>query len=483
MILKRLFCFIFALLMLFSSTLTLAQPITVEHIGRRLFSQSAILIDADTGQILYEKDMHRVLRPASITKVMTALLALENGELTDTVKVTRSALRPLEPTAMRLPVFVDEELTLEDALYSIAVISANDTSNAIAEHIGGSLSEFVKMMNERAKELGALNTSFANAHGMPYNNHLTTAYDMALIAQAAVNTPGFNEIFSAREHRIPPTNKRRTPRVMKNMNRMITGAFTYRDLISSKTGWTRSSQYTYFTAAKRDGRTLVGIVMRSENIDDKYRDMTMLLDFGFNEFQAVSFSVEELENFPLTDDYGNEIAENLFIEEGFSCLIPKSLTKEDVIVNYVLENSSIENVFNIRVVFRLNSTAWDGYTQLGEVSGYANVVERVIEIREPAVPETPPRPPQESDNAGGDASSGDGFVTDASGGDLTPHGNSFGDTSLTEQLTDERTGLTDTPEEMPHSPLWQSILKDAGIILVPVTILLCYFIYRARKSK
>ena len=286
---KKLIIYILVLLILFMSFSISVLSASLLQLDQQLISEAVILIDGDTGQILYEKNMHKVLRPASITKVMTALLALENGELNDTIIMTRNALRPIEPTAAIISLVSGETLSLEDALYAMVVVSAADASNGIAEHISGTVSAFIRLMNKRAKELGALNTNFTNAHGMPDINHVTTAYDMALISMAAINTPGFNEIFSTPIYEMQPTNMRATPRVFKNLNRMITGAYVYDDLIAGKTGWTRSSEYTLFSAAKRDDRTLIGIAIKSPLIDDKYEDMTLLFEYGFNEFKEIEF--------------------------------------------------------------------------------------------------------------------------------------------------------------------------------------------------
>ena len=238
MILKRLFSLIIILLMLVLNTVVPAEAVSVNDLNRRIISESAILIDADTGQILYGKNIHKVLRPASITKVMTGLLALENGDLNDEIIATRNALR-INPEAASIFLAVGEKVTLEQVMYAMAVVSAGDASNVIAEHIGGTVSNFIKLMNERAYELGALNTNFINAHGMPDPNHRTTAYDMSLIVKAAIDTPGFCEIFSTHRYDMPSTNKRDKPRIFRNLNRMMTGAYKYEGLIAGKTGWTQ----------------------------------------------------------------------------------------------------------------------------------------------------------------------------------------------------------------------------------------------------
>jgi D-alanyl-D-alanine carboxypeptidase len=325
-----------------------------------LVSETAILVDADTGQILYEKDMHKPMRPASTTKIMTGLLALERGTLTDTLTMTEEAVSTIGAGAANIALAADEQLTLEQAIHALALVSAADASNGIAEYVSGTVDGFISLMNERAAAAGALHTSFQNAHGMPNEEHLTTAYDLARITMAAIHTPGFSAIFSTLEYEMPPTNIWAEPRLLKNRNLMLGGEFRYEGAIAAKTGWTESSQYCLMTAAKRNGRTLIGIVMKSPDINDKYKDMTLLLDHGFNDFIDVSFTAAELsqEAFAMAGD----TTAKLTVTEDFSCLIPSPLTKEDVRVSYLPEEGG---ELPVKAVFSLDSPPYAG--ELGEL--------------------------------------------------------------------------------------------------------------------
>jgi tetratricopeptide (TPR) repeat protein len=258
------------------------QVITDSLLKSQIISETAVLIDADTGEVLFDKDMHKLMHPASITKIMTALLALEHCDVSETITMSYEAVHSLGNNAANIMLVPGEELTLEQAVYAMGIVSANDASNGVAEHVGATIDKFVEMMNRRAFKEGALNTTFVNTHGMPDDSHFSTAYDMAYIAMAAINTPGFNKMFSANIFVIPTTNRWHENRVLRNRNSMITGEFVYDGLIAGKTGWTQSSGYTLFTAATRDNRTLIGILLNSPDIDDRYKDMTLLLDYGFN---------------------------------------------------------------------------------------------------------------------------------------------------------------------------------------------------------
>jgi len=463
MILRRLFCLVIALLFLFLNIEISGHAVSVFQVDERLLSESAILIDGDTGQILYEKNMHELMRPASITKVMTVLLALELGDLEDTVTMTSSAWRGIDPTAAQLSLLAGEEITLEDAVYATAILSAADTSNAIAEHISGTVSDFVKLMNERAKELGALNTNFTNTHGMPNDNHLTTAYDMALITMAAIETPGFNEIFSARRYDIPPTNIRRSQRRLRNQNQMITGDFVYRGLLSGKTGWTISSQHTLFSAAERDERKLICIVLKSRNADDKYKDTTMLFDYGFNEFESVSFSIEELENFSILDESGRETVEDFTVHEAFTCLIPKVFSKDEINIEYTIESvDDAAEELQVRIAFSLRTSAlWTGVTELGEVTATARIIEHIdeeedIPVEEPPEPEPEPAP------------------------EPTPEPLPV-QTPVDEPPDDSTRPKEYYPQET--FPLWVQLLRDAGLFIVIFVIVMCVIINKKRHLK
>jgi D-alanyl-D-alanine carboxypeptidase (penicillin-binding protein 5/6) len=273
--------YILVCLLFFAAAVIPAAAVTYEELNAMLKSETAVLMDADTGLVLFERDMHKQMRPASTTKVMTALLALERGNMDDTITMSYDAVFTLGRGAAHIALDVDEELTLEAAMYALAIRSANDATNGVAEHIGESLEKFNKLMNDRAVQAGALNTNFANAHGMPHDDHLSTAYDLAKILIAAIGTPGFCEFFSALRYELPPTNKQEESRVFESRNPMLSGRFEYDGIIAGKTGFTNLSQHTLVTAAERDGRRLVCVVLKSPDTDDKYVDTTLLLDYGF----------------------------------------------------------------------------------------------------------------------------------------------------------------------------------------------------------
>lgn len=158
--------------------------------GPGLVAETAVMIDASTGSVLFDKKCHQKMYPASITKIMTALLTIENCNLDDTVTFSQSAIDTLEPEAANIGAVVGEEMSVKDCLYALMLQSANEVASALAEHVSGSIEEFAKLMNKRAKQAGANDAHFANACGLFNKKHYVTAYDMAKIMQACITISG-----------------------------------------------------------------------------------------------------------------------------------------------------------------------------------------------------------------------------------------------------------------------------------------------------
>ena len=318
-------------------------------------SETYVLMDGETGQVLLEKNMNVQMYPASITKVMTALLALERGNLSDIITMSRNAVYSIGRGTSHIALDETERLTLEQALYGLAIESANDAANGIAELIGGSMPDFAKMMTAKAKELGALNTNFANAHGLHDVSHYTSAYDMALILSAAVKFPEFQKMFTAVKYEMPPTNIQPETRYFNRKNSLVAGPNKYEGLIAEKTGWTSDSGFTYVAAATRSGRTLVAVVMRSPSEAIRWADTTALLDYGFNEFTQVSYNAADFakEKYVVEFTDGSKADMKLIPDGNFNCLILKSLSKEDIEVKYTLSVDGINDKMDGKAIFSL----------------------------------------------------------------------------------------------------------------------------------
>lgn len=260
----------------------------------QLASQAAVLMDADTGTVLYEKNMHQPMYPASITKLMTALLALQHLEPEQVLTVSQTAVNAVPRTSSHISLVAGEKLTVEEALYAIGMESANDAANVLAEAVAGSLEAFAAQMTETAQKLGALNTHFTNANGLPDSGHVTTAYDMALITAAALQQEGLAKYFSTVNHTFPATNLS-NPRSFSNKDRLLPGGqYYYEGVLLAKTGWTSSAQGTFAAAVKQGDTTLIAVTLKSPLLEDKYQDTHKLMDYGFTHYSAVKVSGEQV---------------------------------------------------------------------------------------------------------------------------------------------------------------------------------------------
>jgi D-alanyl-D-alanine carboxypeptidase len=249
-------------------------------------------MEASTGLVLYEKNINKTFYPASITKIMTALLAIENSSLSDVITYSKDAIFDVDLDSSRIGIDVGEQLTMQQSLYALLMESDNNASYAIAEHIAGNIPDFAKMMNERAKGIGCLNTHFTNPHGLPDSKHVTSPYDMALITREAMKNETFRKIFASRSYQIPPTNIQPETRYLRNHHKFIQNQLN--DCIGGKTGYTSQSRFTLVTVEKRGDLELICVVMKDDTSDHQYTDSQKLLDFGFDNFSIYPLSqVEE----------------------------------------------------------------------------------------------------------------------------------------------------------------------------------------------
>ncbi len=264
-----------------------------------VISETAVVIDAKTGQVLYEKDAHRVMYPASTTKILTGLLAVEHGNMSDEITYSHDAIFGIERGSSHASISEGEVLTLEQSMYALSIESANDAAAGIGEYLeqktGKNLSD---LMTERAREAGAKNSNFVNAHGLPDDNHYTTAYDLAMIAKECIKYDRFKEIFTAKTYSIPPTNKQGQTRTFNSANWFVNGVIIYdgnftRDgLLMTKTGWTQEARHTLVTAVERDGKTLVCVVMYAYRDDDIFADTENLLNWTIANYKSVELTGE-----------------------------------------------------------------------------------------------------------------------------------------------------------------------------------------------
>lgn len=236
-------------------------------------AQSAILMDAKSKRILYEHNPHVKLPMASTTKIMTALVALEKGNCNDKVEIKENAVG-IEGSSIYLR--EGEILTLEDLLYGLMLRSGNDAAIAVAEHIGNSVEDFVKLMNQKAKEIGANNTNFMNPHGLHHDNHYTTSYDLALITSKALENEKFKEIVKAKVWKA----NREKNNIFYNKNKTL---WEYEGGDGVKIGYTTKAGRCLVASATRKGTQLIAVVL---NDRDWFEDCYKLMDYGFNNYKS-----------------------------------------------------------------------------------------------------------------------------------------------------------------------------------------------------
>ena len=253
----------------------LCQVPTAQAVGTS--ASSAILMEAESGRVLYEQNAHEERLIASITKLMTALVALESGhDLEETVTVGEACTRAEGSSLYLRP---GEEISLKGLLYGVMLRSGNDAALAVAEHCGGSVEEFVGRMNEKAAQLGMVNSHFANPNGLNAEGHYSSAYDMALLARACLENEALAEIAATKSATVDG-------RVLTNHNKLL---WQYEGCIGLKTGYTEKAGRTLVSAARRGGMTLIAVTL---NDPDDWRDHTALLDYGFSTYAAVTLTEE-----------------------------------------------------------------------------------------------------------------------------------------------------------------------------------------------
>lgn len=307
-----------------------------------LAAESAILMEASTGLVLYGKNVDKRQFPASITKIMTALVAIENSSLDEIVTFSKNAVFGIEPGSSHIAVEVGEKLTMEHCLYAMLLESANEVCLGVAEHVAGSVEAFVDMMNARAKELGCTNTHFVNPNGLHNDKHYTTANDMALIAQAAIANTTFAKITGTKQYTIPKTNKKEPRTWIKNHHQMLYGykhpKYEYKNCIGGKTGYTTKAQSTLVTYAKKKGLTLIAVVLKDYGpaySENEYTDTRSLFRYGFTNFSLynVTKNIDAAISSSLFTKYSelsNAEKTSIYILPGTQIILPKGTSIDDI---------------------------------------------------------------------------------------------------------------------------------------------------------
>ncbi len=316
--------------------------------GPAVGAQSAIVIEANTGVILYSKNIHEKLYPASTTKILTCLIATENSSLDEMVTFSRDAVFSIEKGSSNMGIDAGEILPMEECLYGILVVSANEVANAVAEHVGGSMEGFAEMMNQKAAELGCLDSHFVNANGLHDENHYTSAYDLSIIARSFFQNELLTKIAGTPNHHFEATQTQPDDFILATHNKLVTGEYAYEGLIGGKTGYTNAARQTLVTCAERNGMKLICVVMKDES-PNQFTDTIDLLNYGFNNFEIVNvaenetkFNIDNADFFQTNNDIFGSSKPILSLNKGSYLILPKTAVFKDTVssISYDVEDEN-----------------------------------------------------------------------------------------------------------------------------------------------
>ena len=316
--------------------------------GPQIGAGGAILMEANTGTILYAKNIDDKFYPASTTKILTSLVAIENSEMNETVSFSHEAVFSIGKGTSNMGMDAGQSISMEQCLYGILVYSANEVCNAVGEHIAGSIDGYVDMMNQKAQELGCTNTHFVTTNGLHDENHYTTPRDLAIIACAFFSNGTLSKMAGTNHYYIPPTDTQPDEIDLWTHNSLTAGTYSYDGYIGGKTGYTSDSRQTLVSCAERNGIKLICVIMQEES-PNQFLDTIALFDYGFNNFQKVNIAENET-NYTISDsDLFNTDSDIFFsndpilnIDPADNVIIPNTITFADLTSTLSYETAGLE---------------------------------------------------------------------------------------------------------------------------------------------
>lgn len=336
--------------------------------GPEISAQAAILMEAETGTILYAKNIDERLYPASTTKILTCTLAMENCDLDEYVTFSKEAVNSVPWDGSKIGMDAGQSITMQEALEAILVGSANEVANAVAEHVAGSMDEFVVMMNKRVEDLGLTNTHFMNANGLYDDNHYTSAYDLAIIARDFFSYEMLCKIARTPKVEFVATDTQPDTFTINSKNLLMEGKkYAYEPLVGSKTGYTDKARQTLVSCARKNGMELICVVLMEES-PSQFEDTVTLFEYGFNNFtketiegNELSFNSDNSGFFDTkTDIFGNS-TELLALNADSGIILPNEKTFNDLEMKVIYDSDNINSVARAEYYFNGNKV------------GYANI--------------------------------------------------------------------------------------------------------------
>ena len=356
-------------------------------------STAAIVMEASTGSILYNKAAYDAYYPASTTKLMTSLLAIEQCPLSDIITCSKDSVNSIGWDSSRIGLVAGESIDMENALYAILLASANEVSYAVAEHIGGTVDQFVSMMNQRAAELGCVNTNFVNPHGLDNEAHYSCPYDLALIAKKAIEYTTFRRVSGSYNHKIPETNKNEA-RWISNTHPFIKKNVIYKGVFAGKTGSTSKAGNCLVTCAERNGTTLICVIMKAPNSATVQSDTKTLLDYAFSQFTLTPVAASTVTGrnaFPVLFDDAealiSDVSSPLSISDT-SLMLPTGASYEDVTKTFTLSPAKVFTAGD-NIIGQVSFFCADNYVGSAEIIYYSETDVVVIPTPTPTPTVTP----------------------------------------------------------------------------------------------
>lgn len=328
--------------------------------GPEIGAKSAILMEMNTHTILYAKNIHEKMYPASTTKILTCLLAAQHCNMEELVTFSHDAVYDVPSDGSNMGMDEGEIITLEQAMYGVLVGSANEAASAVGEHVAAKLGKeatveaFAEIMNEKADELGCLNTNFVNANGLFDENHYTTAYDLALIGSDFFQNEMLSKMASTSRYNIPPTSTQPDDIWITSKNRLLKGKeYAYEYLLGSKTGFVSQARQTLVSGAEKNGMKLVCVVFMEET-PYQFADTVKLFEYGFQNFQKLNISdyetkytIQTPDLFATENDLFGNSTPLLSMDEDACIILPKDADFSDATTTLTYSTDNTNNKFAI----------------------------------------------------------------------------------------------------------------------------------------
>lgn len=321
--------------------------------GPAVSAEAAVLMESDTGTILYGKNIDEELYPASTTKMLTCLIAAETCSMDEMVTFSQTAIDSVPEDGSSIGVSVGESMSMEDCLYAIMVASANEVATAVGEHIAGSVDAFADMMNEKAEELGCTNSHFVNCNGLFDEDHYTTAHDLALIARAFFNNDTLYRIGNTPSHHFEATATQPDDFYVSNKHKLITGEIAYDGIIGGKTGYTDEARQTLVTGCEQNGMRLICVVLKEES-PTQFTDTVSLFDYGYQNFTKVNvadndttYSIGNTSFYQTGSDIFSDTSPVFYIDDSDSVILPNMASFDDLTSTISYDSSNSDHIADI----------------------------------------------------------------------------------------------------------------------------------------